>query len=55
MVTKPYGAQMQQLLKEKDELGQIVFGYNMLVKNCCIKLYSVASAVTAVKIILIYV
>ena len=46
---------MQQLLEEKDELGQIVSGHNMLVKNLCIKLHSLASAVTALKIILIYV
>ena len=46
---------MQQLLEEKDELGQIVFGHNMLVKNLCIKLHSLVSTVTALKIILIYV
>ena len=33
LVTKPYGVQTQHLLKEKDELGQIVSGHNMLVKN----------------------
>ena len=46
---------MQQLLEEKDELGQIVFGQNMLMKNLCIKLHLLASAVTALKIIHIYV
>ena len=46
---------MQQLLEEKDELGQIVFGHNMLVKNIYIKLHSLALVVTALKIILIYV
>ena len=55
LVTKPYDVQTQQLLEEKDELGQIVFGHNILVKNLCIKLYSLASVVTAFKIILIYV
>ena len=55
LVTKPYGVQMQQLLDEKDELGQIVFGHNMLIKNLCIKLHLLASAVTALKIIHIYV
>ena len=46
---------MQQLLEEKDELGQIVFDHNMFVKNLCIKLHSPASAVTALKIIIVYV
>ena len=55
LVTKLYGVQMQQLLEEKDELGQIISGHNMLVKNLCIKLHSLASAVIALKIILIYV
>ena len=55
MVTKPYGVQTQQLLEEKDELGQIVSDHNMLVKNLCIKLHSLALAVTALKISLIYV
>ena len=55
MVTKPYDVQIQQLLEEKNELGQIVSGHNMLVKNLCIKLHSLASFVMALKIILIYV
>ena len=55
MVTKSYGVQTQQLLQKKDELGQIVSGHNMLVKNLCIKLHSLASSMTALKIILIYV
>ena len=55
LVTKPYGIQTQQLLQEKDELGQIVSGHNMLVKNLCIKLHLLAPAVTALKIILIYI
>ena len=46
---------MLQLLEQKVELGQIVFGHNMLVKNLCIKLKSLALAVMALKIILIYV
>ena len=33
LVTKPYSIQMQQLLEEKDELGQIISSQNMLVKN----------------------
>ena len=33
LVTKPYSVQMQQLLEEKDELGQIISSQNMLVKN----------------------
>ena len=33
----------QQPLEEKDELRQIVFGHNMLVKNICIKLHLLAS------------
>ena len=41
---------MQQLFEEKDELRQIVFGHNMLVKNLCIKLHSLASALKALKI-----
>ena len=55
LVTKPYDVQIQQLLEEKDELGQIVSSHNMLVKNLCMKLHSLASAVTTHKIILIYV
>ena len=55
LVTKPNGVQTQQLLEEKDELGQIVSGHNMLVKNLCIKLHLLASAVTALKTILIYI
>ena len=54
-VTKPYSVQMQQHLEEKYELGQIVSGHNMFVKNFCIKLHSLASAVTVLKIIFIYV
>ena len=46
---------IMKLLEEKDELGQIVSCHNMLVKNLCIKLHSLASTVTALKIILIYV
>ena len=55
LVTKLYGRQIQQLLQEKDELGQIVSGHNMLVKKLCIKLHSLTSSVTTLKIILIYV
>ena len=55
LVTKPYSVQTQQLLEEKDELGQIISSHNMHVKNLCIKLHSLASAVTALKIIFIYV
>ena len=55
LVTKSYNVQTQRLLEKKDELRQIVFGQNMLVKNLCIKLHSLALAVTALKIILIYV
>ena len=36
LVTKPYGVQTQQLFEEKDELGQIISGHNMLIKNPCI-------------------
>ena len=43
LVTKPYGVQSQQFFKEKDKLGQIVSDHNMLVKNLCIKLHSLAS------------
>ena len=55
LVTKPYGVQTQQFLKEKDDLRQIVSGHNMILKNICIKLHSLASTMTALKIILIYV
>ena len=54
LVTKPYSVQTQQLLEEKDELRQIVSSHNMLVKNLCIKLHSLASSVMTLKIILIY-
>ena len=40
---------MQQLLEEKIELGQIVSSQNVLVKNFCIKLHSLAYTVTALK------
>ena len=52
LVTKPYGVQTQQLLQEKDELGQICL------QSKCVwtkPLHQVSSAVTALKIILIYV
>ena len=52
---KTYGVQTQQLLEEKNELGHMSPVHNMLVKNFCIKLHSLASAMTAFKIILIYV
>ena len=52
---KTLGVQTQQLLEEKDELGQIVSDHNMLVKSLCIKLHSLASTVMVLKIILIYV
>ena len=52
LVTKPYGVQTQQLLQEKDELGQIC-----LQSKCAWTkpLHQVSSAVTALKIILIYI
>ena len=53
LVTKPYDIQMQQLLEEKYELGQIVSDHNILVKNLCT--HSLTSVVMALKIILIYV
>ena len=46
---------MQQLLQEKDELRKIVSCHNMLVKNLCIKLHSLALSMMALKIIVIYV
>ena len=49
---KTLGIQMQQLLQEKDELGQIVSGHNMLVTTSAT---TFASSVTTLKIILIYV
>ena len=57
MITKllGYNVQMQQLLEEKDELWQIISSHNMLLKNICIKLHSLVSTVTALKIIFIYV
>ena len=39
LVTKPYGAQTQQLLQEKDELGHMSSVHNILVKNFCIELH----------------
>ena len=55
LVKKPYDVQTQQLLAEKDELGQNVSSHNMLVKNLCIKLHSLALVVTTLKIVIIYV
>ena len=55
LVIKPYSVQTQQILEEKDELGKILSGHNMLMKNLCIKLHLLASVMTALKIILIYV
>ena len=55
LITKPYGVQTQQLLEEEDELGHMSPIHNMLVKNFCIELHPLASTVTALKTILIYV
>ena len=55
LVTKPYGAQTQQLLHKNDELGQIL----SLVTICLNKLYStlvqLVNTLKALKIILLYV
>ena len=53
MITKLLGYNVQ--IEEKDELWQIISSHNMLLKNICIKLHSLASTVTALKIIFIYV
>ena len=55
MVTKPYGAQTQQLLQEKEELGQTRFPDTLSshLWNCA--LVQLMSHFTPLKIILIYV
>ena len=52
MVTNSYSVQMQQLLQEKDELGQIVSIHNMRVTT---NATTFSSSEMTLKIILIYV
>ena len=55
LVTKPYGAQTQQLLHKKDELGQILSSVIIFLNKLCSTLVQVVSPLTALKIILLYV
>ena len=52
LVTKPYGAQTQQLLQEKNELGQILSLVTIAWTQLCSTL---VQPLTAIKTILIYV
>ena len=55
LVTKPYGAQTQQLLHKKDELGKILFPVTICLNKLCSTLVQLVSPLTALKIILLYV
>ena len=55
LVTKPYGAQTQQLLHKNDELGQILSPVTIYLNKLCSTLVQLVSTLTALKIILLYV
>ena len=55
LVTKPYGAQTQQLLHKNDELGQILSLVTICLNKLCLTLVQLVSTLTALKIILLYV
>ena len=55
LVTKPYGAQTQQLLHKNDELGQILSLVIICLNKLCSTLVQLVNSLTALKIILLYV
>ena len=54
-VTKPYGVQTQQLLQEKDELGQILSPVTICKNKTLLHTCTTVQPLMALKIILIYV
>ena len=55
LVTKPYGAQTQQLLHKNDELGQILSPITIWLNKLCSTLVQLVNTLTALKIIILYV
>ena len=55
LVTKPYGAQTQQLLHKNDELGQNLSPVTICLNKLCSTLVQLVSTLTTLKIILLYV
>ena len=55
LVTKPYGAQTQQLLHKNDELGQILSLVTICLNKLCSTLVQLMSTLMTLKIILLYV
>ena len=55
LVTKPYGAQTQQLLHNNDELGQNLSPVTICLNKLCSTLVLLVSTLTTLKIILLYV
>ena len=55
LVIKPYSVQTQQLLQEKDELGQILPPVTICINTTLLHTCATVQPLTALKIILIYV
>ena len=55
LVTKPYGAQTQQLLHKNDELRQILSPVTICLNKFCSTLVQLVNTLTTLKIILLYV
>ena len=55
LVTKPYGAQTQQLLHKNDELGKILSLVTICLNKLCSILVQLVSTLKALKIIVLYV
>ena len=55
LITKPYGAQTQQLLHKNDELGQILSPVTIFLYKLYSTLVQLVSPLTDIKIILLYV
>ena len=55
LVTKSYGAQTQQLLYKKDELGQILSPVTICLNKLCSTFMQLVNTLMALKIILLYV
>ena len=54
LVTKPYGAQTQQLLHKNDELGQILSSIIICLSKFCSTLMQLVNTMKALKIIILY-
>ena len=55
LVTKPYGAQTQQLLHKNDELKQILSLFTICLNKLCLTLVQLVHTLTAFIIIILYV